>query len=164
MADPVYLFTRDQFPLLLLRKFYPERTDGESAVIRDFLLNHINDFDRLQFSVRIGEGVAPDPSLPESTQRQASFNSKKRIDILAWRGNAPTIVEVKQRVTPASLGQILTYRHLWMVEHPDAPEPNLVVVGRTSDKDTLQSLAAHGITTYIYEGATAAGHDAGVGV
>src|SRR5262245_8151124 len=106
-------------------KFYPERTDGESAVIRDFLLEHLEEFDSVDFSVRIGEGITPDPSHLPGVQRQTAFNSKKRIDVLAWRGPQPVIVEVKQRVTPASLGQILTYRNLWLEEHPDGLVPEL---------------------------------------
>lgn len=148
-----YHFGRDDFARVLLMKFYPERTDGESAVIRDFLLEHIDDYDSLDFSVRVGEGLPPDPTHLPGVQRQTRFNSQKRIDLLAWRGQQPVIVEVKQRVTPASLGQILTYRHHWMQEHADAPEPELVVVGRASDPDTIASLNAHGVTVFVYEAA-----------
>jgi hypothetical protein len=159
MQQPGYHFGRADFPTLLLRKFFPERTDGESAVIKDFLLEHIDDYDSFDFSVRIGEGIPPDPTLLPSVQRQATFNSLKRIDILAWRGPQPVIIEVKQRVTPASLGQILTYQHLWMLENPDAPEPELVVVGRSSDPDTLKALQGNGVTVVLYEAPNTAGHD-----
>jgi hypothetical protein len=152
-----YHFGRDDFARVLLMKFYPERTDGESAVIRDFLLDHIDEYDAVDFSVRVGEGIAPDPTHLPGVQRQTVLNSKKRIDVLAWRGPQPVIVEVKQRVTPASLGQILTYRTLWLEENPDGLDPELIVVGRTSDPDTIRSLTAHGVTVYIYDPADTAG-------
>lgn len=151
MAPNGYHFDRGDFARVLLMKFYPERTDGESAVIRDFLLDHIDEYDSVDFSVRVGEGLTPDPTHLPGVQAQTAFNSKKRIDVLAYRGKQPVIVEVKQRITPASLGQILTYRHLWLQENPDGLVPELVVVGRTSDADTIASLTAHGVTVYVYD-------------
>lgn len=152
-----YHYGRDDFARVLLMKFYPERTDGESAVIRDFLLEHIDDYDAIDFSVRVGEGLPPDPSHLPGVQRQTTFNSRKRIDVLAWRGKQPIIVEVKQRVTPASLGQILTYRTLWLEDNPNGLDPELVVVGRSSDPDTIKSLNAHGVSVLIYESPNTAG-------
>jgi hypothetical protein len=57
-----YTWDEHEFALLLLRKQYPERTQGESYVIRAYLLEHIHDFDRLTFSKRVGKGLTPDPT------------------------------------------------------------------------------------------------------
>lgn len=146
-----YDFRGDELALLLLRRFYPERTDRESTVIRDFLLARGASFDRFSFSVRVGRGQAPDPANLPGVQENAVFSSRKRIDLLAWQGTQPTIVEVKERVTPAVLGQVLTYRQLWMDEHPSSPLPALVVIGRYSDDDTIRSLTAQGVTVLLYE-------------
>lgn len=151
MATNPYHYGRSDFERVLVMRYYPERTTGESAVLRDFLLEHIYEFDSIDFQVRIGAGIPPDPTHLPGVQKQTTFNSQKRIDLLAYRGPQAIIVEVKQRVTPASLGQILTYRVLWIAEHPNDRDPELVVVGRSSDADTIGSLQAHGITVYLYE-------------
>ena len=156
MAIEGYDFGHDDLTVLLLRRFYPERTDRESTIIRDWLLAHGADYDRFSFSVRVGEGQTPAPDLEAGVVRSVVFSSRKRIDILAWQGNTPTIVEVKERVTPAALGQLLTYRHLLLEELPDAPDPRLVIIGRYSDPDTLRSLSAHGVDVYLYAGDVAA--------
>lgn len=153
MALSPYHFGRGDFQRVLLMKYYPERTIGESAVLRDFLLEHLDEFDSIDFQVRVGAGIPPDPSHLPGVQRQTTFNSQKRIDLVGYRGQRAVLVEVKQRVTPASLGQILTYRHHWLLEHPDQGDPELVIVGRTCDADTLESITAHGVTVYLYEGA-----------
>ena len=145
-----YDFARDDLATLLLRRFYPERTDRESTIIRDFLLAHGTEFDRFSFSVRVGEGQTPDPTHLEVVQRNAIFSSRKPNDVLAWTGSQPVIIEIKERVTPAVLGQLRTYRQLWWEEHPDAVEPRLVAVGRYSDDDTLRTLAADGVDVYLY--------------
>ena len=145
-----YDFNKDDLTKLLLQRFYPERTDRESTIVRDWLFAHGAEYDRFSFSVRVGQGQTPAPGLDPGVARSVAFSSRKRIDILAWQGPAPTIIEVKERVTPAALGQILTYRQLFLEETPDAPEPRLVIIGRYSDDDTLRALSAHGIDVLIF--------------
>ena len=151
-----YHFGRDQFALLLLRKFYPERTDVESAIIRDYLQQHLEEFDSIDFSVRIGQGLTPDASLLPQVAANAVRSSKKRIDMVAWQGSVPVLIEAKTRVSHEVLGQLLTDRHLWIEEHPDGPEPRLVAIGRRTDDDSLRALRAQGIDVYIYETVDAA--------
>lgn len=159
-----YDFGPADFATLLLRKFYPERTDRESGVIRDYLVEHLSEFDRVSFTVRVGEGHTPDPSLPERIRKQQRFVTQRRIDLLAWRGSQPVIVEAKYLVTPSALGQILGYRQLLLEEMPDAPEPDLVVVGRASDPETIRILQSHNVTVIIYPETQPAGAAAGGGV
>lgn len=150
-----YDFTRNDLATLLLRRFYPERTDRESTIIRDWLLTHGEEYDRFSFSVRVGEGQTLNPDDLPGVQRSVAWSSKKRIDVLAWKGAQPTIVEVKERVTPAVLGQLLTYRQLFLEENEDAAAPILVAIGRYSDPDTIRSLGAQGVTVFLYEPPTA---------
>lgn len=148
-----YEVDRADFAELLLRKFYPERTDRESGVIRDFLLAHLDEYERVQFSVRVGVGATPDPDHLPGVQANTIFSSRKKIDVLLFQGPQGTIVEAKERIGPGTLGQLQTYAHLWMEEHPDALYPRLIAIGRTSDEDTLRVLAANGVTIYLYPAA-----------
>jgi hypothetical protein len=150
MNDDGTTYDATDFALLLIQKQYAERTHGESLVIRAFLLAHLQDFDRLVFNKRVGRGIEPDPSHLPAVQANTAYSSKLRIDILAWRGSQPTLIEVKQRVTPAALGQIFTYAHYVREEFPDAPDPDMVVVGREGNEDAIVALQAHGITVYLY--------------
>jgi len=159
-----YDFSRDGLAQLLIMRTFPERTDRESRVIRDWLINHGASYDRYTFSVRIGQGATPDPTLPLRLQKQIAFVSKKRIDVLVWSGSQPSIIEVKYLVTPASLGQILSYRQFFREEQPNALDPNLVVIGAASDPDTIRALNAHGVTVYLYPEALAESPPAGGGV
>jgi hypothetical protein len=149
-TEDAYLYTRDQFPALLKRSFFPEKTGRESAVYRDYLTNHVYEFDRVLLQVRVGQGLTPDPTHLEGVQRQTARNSRKVIDILGWKDQQPTIIEVKERIVPAVVGQLRAYRQLFLEGNPDAPEPRLVAVGRYSDPDTLRILAAEGIDVYLY--------------
>lgn len=166
MSPALDSYTYDvlEFARLLIAKRYPERTDAESAVIRAFLLEHITEYDHLDFSVRVGTGVVPDPSHPQSVQDNAVRSSKLRIDIIGWKGQTFDIIEAKQFVTHHALGQVLTYRLAMQGALPDAPEPRLVVIGRTATEDALAALTTYGVTVYLYPNADAQPNDAGHGV
>ena len=151
-----YKFDRDALALLLIRTHYPERTDRESAIIRDWLTVRGAQYDQFAFSVRIGTPATTDPEHLEGVQRSAAYSSLKRIDVLAWEGDQPTIVEVKERVTPSCLGQVLTYRDLFLRQYPEARVPKLLVIGRYSDDDTIRSLNGAGVDVLLYEAGAAA--------
>ena len=145
-----YDFVTNDFPTLLLRKFYPERTDRESGLIRDFLLAHLAEYDRVSFSVRVGEGIAPNPAHLPAVQRGGVWSSRRRIDVVCYRGGAVTLVEAKETLRHDVLGQLLSDRQLWLEDHADAEEPALVAIGRFADDDTIRVLRAHGIDVLLY--------------
>lgn len=155
-----YDFARADLASLLLAKFFPERPNGETAIIRDFLSAHGDEYDRLSFSVRVGVGLTPDPSHLPGIQKNTVDSSRKRIDILLWQGDQATIAEVKQRVNPAALGQLQTYRHLWLEENPNARVPRLILIARFRDLDAERVLSAAGVTIYLYDEGDGRGGDA----
>jgi hypothetical protein len=146
-----YTFERADLAELLLRRWYPERPDRETPIIRDWLAARGASFDRFAFSVRVGVGASADPTHLPGVQRNTVFSSKKRIDILAWQGEQPFIIECKERIGPGCLGQLQTYKHLWMEEYPGEREPRLQAIGRTSDDDTIRVLTANGIDVFLYD-------------
>jgi hypothetical protein len=159
-----YDYDRATLTELFIRLQFPERTQRESAILRDFFQMHVTEYDSYSFSVRVGQGLTPDPSHLDGVQRNTVFSTKKRIDVLAWKGAQPYIFELKERVSPAALGQLVTYRHLWMEEHPDAGVPILGVIGRTVDPDTERVLVAAGVTIYLYPPTAGNGGNAPGGV
>lgn len=162
MVSTGYDFDQAQLVELLIRRFFPERTQRESSIIHDWLAARGAQFDRFSFSVRVGTGIAPDPSHLPGVQRNTVFSSQKRIDIVAWQGDQPFIGEVKERLNPQALGQLLTYSHLWLEDNPDARVPRLFAIARYNDEDAQRVLNAQGVDVFIYppagdDGAAAGG-------
>jgi hypothetical protein len=155
-----YDYDRATLLELFLKIQFPERNLRESAIIRDFLQVHIHEYDRFAFSVRVGQGTTPDPTHLPGVQKSTVFSSQKRIDMMAWQGAQPFIFEVKERLSVYVLGQLQTYRHLWMEENPDAPEPELAAIVRYGDRDVERVLEANAVDVYIYEPAPDSGGDA----
>lgn len=146
-----YDYTRDEILKLSVRMQFPERSAIESALIWDFLLAHGLEYDRFSITVRVGQGVAPNPAHDAGVQRQTVTNSQLRIDMVTWIGAQPFLWEVKQRANHHAIGQLVTYRQLWMEDYPDALEPRLGVIARTIDPDMERVYQANGITAYLYD-------------
>lgn len=151
MATNGYRFDQARFAELLIRTSYPEKTDQESALLRDYLLEHLHEYDSVEFSVRIAPSLTPDPSHLEGVQRQALLNSMNRIDMVGYIGQRPVLVEAKVQVGHAVMGQLLMDLELWRREHPDGVEPKLVAVGRRGSERDVDVLNAHGIDVYLYD-------------
>lgn len=159
-----YWFTRDDLPTLQIANYYPERTARESGVLRDFLNAHGDEFERFGFSVRVGASANPDSAHLIGVQKSTLWSNRKRIDLVCQAGTSTTLVEAKMRLEPSAIGQLLTYRLLWMEDNPDAGDPALILIGRYTDGDTVRSAQAHGINVYIYDRPDAAPGAATVGV
>jgi hypothetical protein len=146
-----YWYTPADLPTLLTTKYYPEQPPTESAILRDFLNAHGLEYDRYGFSVRVGQGIAPDPEHLQAIQQLSKWLYAKRIDLLLYSGRQPTICEAKHRLTQSVLGQLYSYRALWVQDNPDEPEPRLFAIGRWIDPDMQRVLSAHGVDVYLYE-------------
>ena len=120
----------------VLRK-YPHLL-GEDSIIWDrFIALYPDRFDTVDYDVHVGSGISPTPETPIADSQQWRNLTRKRIDVIAWKNDSPTIIEVKRRVGLDTLGQILGYKFLYQRQHPDIILlPILVVTSRISDDDT----------------------------
>jgi len=150
VTESGYAFQRDALALLLTKTRFPEKTEREAPIIIGFLQSRGALYDTYEFSVRVGTPATPDPSHPEGVQRSTVFSSRKRIDMVLTAGDQLTIVEVKERITPHVLGQLVTYQHLLMEDRGLRDPPALLAIGRYSDDDTRRVLQANGVTIYEY--------------
>ena len=124
---------------------YPGLFPPEVPYLRAWLVEHQAEYDRFEYNVRVGSGFDPGPSYDEATRKSSIANTQFRIDVVAWKGNQATLIEVKQHAGAGAVGQLLTYSHLWQEGNPAAPVPNLLVVTATLQPDLPRVLAAQGI-------------------
>lgn len=145
-----YLYGPSDIDALEIARRFPERTPRESTIMRDWVRSRGRQYTAIAFSVRIGQGLAPNPDHIPAIQNMTRYNTRMRIDILAWQGDQPEIIECKERVLASVLGQLLAYRKLFLDENPGAREPRLTAIGRASTRDSIDVLTAHGITVLLY--------------
>jgi|SRR5882724_5895548 len=131
------------------RHKYPGMAPREVIIFRAWLALHQSEYTKFEYNVRIGNGIDPGHSYPAIYRQQYIENTQKRIDALGWKGDAPTIIEVKDRATASSMSQILTYKALWPLTFPNTPPPRLLLVTNRVAADMPMVLAASGIDLEI---------------
>lgn len=125
----------------------------ETAVAKAYLTKHVDDFDRVEFNVGLGPGITLPPGTPAYVQKSATEGTKPRADMILYRGETATIVEVKGRIYSAVMGQLLTYWHMLRADNPRLMQVYKVAAGVTI-QDGLQPILFHyGIDVELFPGA-----------
>lgn len=137
-------------PLLLTRQIGGDQI--ETAVAKAYLTAHANDFERVELNVRLGPGVDPGPTYQPNIRKMAIMNSQLRADMIAWRGDIPTIVEVKDRALPSVLGQLITYWTLLRADNPKLLQVYKVVAARSVQPGVKDVMERYGIELELYPG------------
>lgn len=110
------------------RSAYPHMIGEDKKVWERFIVKFPERFESVDYDWRVGVGMEIKPWWTENIKRMAVMLSQKRIDVLAWKADTPTIIEVKRRVTIGTIGQILSYRVLFMSDLPLMNKPELLVI------------------------------------
>lgn len=138
-------------PVLLTRQIGGDQI--ETAVAKAYLAAHANEFERVDLNVRLGPGVDPGPTYQPNIRKMAIMNSQLRADMILWRGEIPTIVEVKDRALPSVLGQLITYWTLLRRDNPKLLQVYKVVAARTVQPGVKDVMEQYGIMLELFPGA-----------
>lgn len=128
---------------------YPHLLGDDKRIWDRFVILHPTRFDTVDYDIHVGSG---EKSLPETDKKftdQWRNLTKKRIDVIGWKMDQPTIVEVKGRVGLDTLGQVLGYRFLFKKDHPDISGISLLVVCGSCGLDDQEVLTHYGINFEI---------------
>jgi hypothetical protein len=150
---------------------YPGMQVREILIWKNWLYQNSTRFDRYEYNVRLGDGVDPGPSYPDSSRRMWIANSMKRVDVVAVRGGHVTIIEVEENPGMTAFGQLAGYQTLWRnkvqaggapavhislgVEKffpPDLPldpDPSLLLVCARVGNDALAVAKSAGVTVEV---------------
>jgi len=123
--------------------------EDEKLVWERFMDLYPGKFETVDYDFRVGKGVVIDGEPGEPWPRMAKMLSQKRIDVVGWVGDSPTIVEVKKRVGLSALGQVLGYRILFMKDLKHFPEPELLVICETISDDDHEVLEESNIPVEV---------------
>ena len=107
---------------------FPHLLPGEVPVWREFLRRYGKRYDRFDYDVHVGRGTLPAPGQTDVYSSDYQWITKKRIDVVGWRGRAATIFEVRERASLPLVGQVTGYRELWMMDNPENDPPGMVLV------------------------------------
>lgn len=137
-----------RFPYQTLEK-YPGMKPEDVAVWDRFIIANPKYFDTCDYNVHVGEGAETDPEHSEAMQRDHTMLTQKKIDVVGYRGEAPSIVEVKPIANMRALGQILVYERLFLDMHPELVNVPLIIVCGEVERETDALFLEHAIQIEI---------------
>jgi hypothetical protein len=143
--DPA--ITRDA---ALVAPFLAGFQPGEQAIAKAWLSQFGDRYDVYGFNVRVGEGVDAPPDAPDYAKRFVLRTTQKRIDVVAARAGGVGLYEVKIQANLGALGQMLGYRHLWELGHPDWPVTEIAVWCRYISPDTATVYEKSGLAFQLF--------------
>jgi len=142
---------------LLAQMTLPGLRRPDTLIAQAWLREHGNEYDRVEFSVRLGQGIVLPPGSDPSMVLFAQAVTTKKADIVAHAGNDVTIVEVKIRVTPDALGQLVVYRRLYRDQFPRVGNITLIVAAQFLTPDVEDTYTENGILIETFPAALPAG-------
>lgn len=124
---------------------YPHLSDRDSRIWDKFIKQNPGFFEKVEYDVKVGEGR--DYSMfPESPVRKdMEYLSKKRIDVVGYKGNQIWVIEVKPKAGLTAAGQVMGLSFLM---EKIAPATMLIIPAIITDEeipDIKEICAAKGI-------------------
>lgn len=102
---------------------------GEDKLLWDRFIDNFPDrFNTVDYDIHVGTGIESNEVSDTKISDQWRHLTMKRIDVIGWKNQQPTIIEVKKRVGLDTLGQILGYQILYTKDFPEYPSPALLIV------------------------------------
>jgi len=93
------------------------------------------EFERLYFSVTVGEPTLWTEGLEEDMMRMVQHASRRRIDVVGEKKDEWWLMEFRQNAGPGAIGSVLTYKVLWEEDPPDKRLVTPVIVTDATDKN-----------------------------
>jgi hypothetical protein len=140
-----------KYPAEKLR-MYPHLMVGDIAIWDRFLALEDHGFDSFDYDVHVGEGIIPSAEWTPEIQAMALALSEKRIDVVGWVHDVPTIIEVKPSASLSAIGQVLCYRELYSTRFPGVVRPFLMIVTDFELPDIRKLCSVFGISFVLVGG------------
>ena len=137
-----------RFSNALLYKF-PRMSSEDTQIWKRFLSQYGEDYTSFDYDFKVGDGVLPDLPIPEQFIKDFQELTRKRIDALGYDPSGVTIFEVKPRAGTAALGQLLTYKSLFLKSYPAVNVNALKLVCEIATDEEIALYQQYGIEIII---------------
>lgn len=138
------------------RGWPPSMPAGDNAVWQRFLNERGAEWPEYAYDVELTGGVGYATTNDQVMQATWMRLTAKRVDAIAFRAGRATLIEIRTRAAWQSVGQLIGYRHLFPIDHPDIPIDACMIVTDFMDPAIAQVAAAEGLIIYTVKPVAAA--------
>ena len=123
-----------------LRHKYPHMIGEDSAVWQRFIIRFPDRFNTVDYDIKVGTGADTNYITDPKYSSYWSNLTKKRIDVVAYKDKIATIIEVKNKASLFTLGQILGYKFLFTQSNPELTSIQTLIVCSVISPDDISIL------------------------
>ena len=116
---------------------YPHMLPEDVDVWREYLGGEPMDFSSVWYDVHVGQAMSVPLGSPAYMRRVVEGISRKRIDVVGLVACELRIIELKGHAGMESIGQVVTYRQLYLEEFETRLPVTCWVICGTADRDIL---------------------------
>lgn len=117
-----------EFSPYIRREKYKHMGERDAAIWERFILLNPSAFDAVAYDIPVGEGAAFDTVVSPDTGGDQARLYKKKIDVVASRGDVLFIVEVKPEAGLGAIGQVVSYGSLFKREYEPTQALQLAII------------------------------------
>lgn len=136
--------TTGRFPFDKLAK-YPHMKPEDVAVWSRFIIKNPDLFATVDYDVCVGAGADFEMCTSNEYDCDCQKLTQKKIDAVAYKGSAVTLIEVKPIANMRALGQMIVYFNLYKKDHPEETNISNMIVCREVERELDEIFAQNGI-------------------
>jgi len=136
------------------RSKYTHLYQKDYATWTAFIESEWNLLDEVWYDVHVGRAMGVPEGSPGWMDDVVAGVSRKRIDVVGRIGTRFYIIEVKPEANMKAIGQVVTYRNLFIKEFKNIGPVQALIVSTTCDADILDIANEQNVTIISLDGVT----------
>lgn len=128
---------------------YPHMLPADVELWDRFLNEYGREFVGFRYDVHVGGAIEQASRWTGKVREMASWLASKRIDAVGYGPGVTVIFEVKPEAGVTAVGQLITYRMLFMEKYPVAGVVKCALVCSNVLPDERRVLVAQGFMVYV---------------
>lgn len=134
-------------PVKMMR--YPHMFPKDIEIWERFLEKYATEYDGFIYDWKVGSGTEPVPELREPYATMQTTLSKYRVDVIGVKAGRYELIETKPNAGPSAVGQIISYRNLFVKDYQGQREVVPVIVTDFERPDIREVASDMGVKYYI---------------
>ena len=107
---------------------YPHLAKNEVQIWDRFVKQNPEWADEADYDVTCGEKDVLPPGTPEHTKKDWDYLRSWKIDVVAYKGGIPFIIEVRPRANLGAIGETLSKAIMFINEHLEFPQVQPILI------------------------------------
>ena len=139
---------KGRFPYKILSKYSHLRPE-DVVIWERFIKAFPGFYDSVDYDLKVGR-PRQYPGKPDDVYRKdLEYLSRKRIDVVGYRGNEIHIIELKPRASFEALGQVIGYTELYLPFRPEGSSVSPVIITDSEIPDIKDLCFKKGILYFL---------------